>query len=249
MRIRSVSLSFAIVCAMLTSTICQDRTPPQMATGGPSSLGQLLKQRNVTLTKESLLNSLRNRDPEVRYLAAAKLAEDGAQDAIPAIKEALAAEKVPASRINIAFALAQLGDDVGIRILRTECEGDAVPAYLKARAITYLQDIHKEDCLNTALQMLQSQSDPESQILALSIIPGFKQISKQDSEKVFKLTVTALSNPTPTVRMNASIALGTLRNASAVPYLQTAIAREGDDVVRSTMESVLQELKSKEPGQ
>ena len=64
----------------------------------PQTFGDLLKRPNIELTQQGLVDALRNTDPEVRSLAAHKLAEDKAVETIPAIKDALASEKVPWTR-------------------------------------------------------------------------------------------------------------------------------------------------------
>ena len=74
------------------------------------TFGELLKRHNIQLTQPALVDALRNTDPEVRDLAANKLAEDKAVETIPAIKDALASEKVPWTRMNIALALAEMGE-------------------------------------------------------------------------------------------------------------------------------------------
>src|SRR5260370_9412407 len=84
------------------------------ASGGAlPTVAELLKRHNVELTQSALVGALRNPDPEVRYLAAQKLAEDKAVETIPQIMDALASEKVPLTRMNIAFALAQFGEETG----------------------------------------------------------------------------------------------------------------------------------------
>ena len=70
--------------------------------GKPQTFDDLLKRHNIELTRQGLVDALRNTDPEVRSLAAQKLAEDKAVETIPAIKDALARESVPWTRMNIA---------------------------------------------------------------------------------------------------------------------------------------------------
>ena len=83
----------------------------------PQTFGDLLKRPNIELTQQGLVDALRNTDPEVRSLAAHKLAEDKAVETIPAIKDALATEKVPWTRMNIALALAEMGESIGFDTL------------------------------------------------------------------------------------------------------------------------------------
>jgi HEAT repeat protein len=84
-----------------------------------SRFGDLLREDHIELTEPSLIRALKNPNPEVRFLASMKLAEDKAIDAIPEVKEALAAEKVPRTRVNLAVGLGLLGDPGG----RDELEG------------------------------------------------------------------------------------------------------------------------------
>jgi HEAT repeat protein len=188
---------------------------------------------------------LKSPDAQVRYLAAEKLAEDGVQEAVPSIAEALSTEEVPATRVNIAFALALLGDEKGVSSLKAACGDADVPGYLRIRAARYLLDLHNEDCMNAVLGMLDSNADPDSQTQALSVLPSFQHVSQKDSQRIFDVVVRALEDPTPAVRITASVALGALGNPSALPYLQTAIANERDEVVRSQLESTVRDLRQR----
>jgi hypothetical protein len=68
------------------------QAPPKIEVGGIRTFGELLRKHNVELTQQGLLRALKSPDADVRYLSAMKLAEDKVVDAVPAIKEALAAE-------------------------------------------------------------------------------------------------------------------------------------------------------------
>jgi HEAT repeat protein len=235
----------APLLAILTSTFGQN--VPPIVTGGPASLTQLLKQHHVDVTKVSLLNALKNSDPEVRSLAAEKLAEDKEQDAIESVQAALRVENVPGSRINIALALAQLGDEDGIVALKTACDDANLAGYLRARAITYLLDLHRDDCLNGVLEMLKPESDSDSRLQALSLLPRFRNVTKEESQRIIDLTVKALGDQTPAVRMDASSALAALGDASVIPYLERAVASEQDEVVHSQMQANIRALQQKKP--
>jgi HEAT repeat protein len=243
MRIRC-SLTLVLLGIFVTSAAGQTGVEPRR--GGPPSTEQLLRQHHVELTQDSLIRALRDPDSQVRYLAAEKLAEDGAQDTIPSIAAALKIEKVPATRVNMAFALALLRDENGFASLRAECADSGVPGYLRARAATYLLDLHREDCFYSILNMLESDTDPDSLTQALSLIPSF-HVAHQDSERVLRPVADALADKTPAVRLQASVALGLLGNAAAIPALENALAEEQDDAVRLQMKSDLQKLRKESP--
>jgi hypothetical protein len=106
-------LSIPIIAMfILTSSILAQETP-EVGRVRLSRFGDLLREHNLELTEPALIRALKNADSEVRFLAAMKLQEDKAVDATPAIREALAVEKVPRTRVNMALALGLLGDSIG----------------------------------------------------------------------------------------------------------------------------------------
>jgi HEAT repeat protein len=243
MRFRSPILVSLIVFVIAAITLSQNQIPATR--GGPASLTELLKQHDVELTETGLLNALRSPDAQIRYLAAAKLAAEKTGDAVPAITEALMSEKVPGTRINIAFALAQLGEEKGVQELTSSCGNPDLTDVLRARAITYLLDLQSDSCLREVLEMLKPESDSSSRIQALSLLPRYDHLSKQESQEISSLILKALGDSVPAVRINAGIALGGFGNIDAVPYLQSAIVNEQDEVVRSQMRASLERLQGK----
>jgi len=242
MRSQPLVVVLAFVALIATNASSQTNSP-LIVTGNPRSVAEQLKQHGVELTNEGLLKALKNVDGEVRYLAAEKLAEDKVEEAIPSIAEALNVEKMPVTRINIALALAQLGEDKGIVVLKKSCNNQDLPGYLRARATTYLLDLKRDDCLNATLDMLQSAGDPDTQIQALSLLPRFQNASKQQSQKILDAIVKNLADPAPAVRINASIVLARIGDPLGIPYLQTALASEREEVVRLQMEADLKRLQ------
>jgi len=82
-----------IVLVTSAGSFAQETPGAQSGSVRLSRFGDLLREDHIELTEPSLIRALKNPNPEVRFLAAMKLAEDKAIDAIPAAKEALAAEK------------------------------------------------------------------------------------------------------------------------------------------------------------
>jgi HEAT repeat protein len=206
-------------------------------------LTQQLRLHHVELTEAGLTKALQSPNEQVRYLAALRLAEEKDMDAVPAIAEALSQEKVPETRVNIAIALAQLGEDRGIGELKVTCGDSALPGYLRVRAMIYFVQSGKRACLRSALDMLSS--DPGSRQQIVSLLPQFPHPSKEESDEILEAITKCLSDESGVVRIQASDALKALANPSAIPSLQNAIATEQDDVVRSSMESALEALQTK----
>src|SRR2546430_3563860 len=112
-----------VVCVLLLLTFAATfaQQSSEVGTANLYRYGELLQQHHIELTKSALLRALKNSDEAVRYLAAMKLAEDKSVDAIPAIEEALAVERVLRDRVNIALALGLLGDQTGPTELKKVC--------------------------------------------------------------------------------------------------------------------------------
>ena len=240
---RALTFTCALAAGwMLVMVLHCQQFPPPSVTGGPPTVRQLLQQHNVPLTKEGLLRALRSTDAAVRYLAAEKLAEDRAYDTAPIVKEIFEKEGVMEARVNIALALAQLGDVSGKEALRFTCSSEDLPVYIRTRAAGYLLDLGSESCLAAILGILPS-GDQDSKLQCLSLLPSFHHMTQMQFRQVLDAVNTSLSDQSPTVRINATIALGNLHSKAAIPYLQTAIRQESDEQVRSAMQNALQRLQ------
>lgn len=213
--------------------------------GRLTTIDEALKSHHVGLDRPALVKALRNQDGEVRSLAAQKLAEDNAADTIPAILDSLAAEKTPATWVNIAFALAQLGEARGFGALQDACRDPGMRPDLRVLAARYMRDLNHDDqvCRSALVDMLQSQAGADSRAQAASLLPRFQDLSPEESEKILQGILKALEAPEATVRLAASHALSQIGNKSAIPRLEIAINHEGDRTVRSQMQLDLHELQ------
>lgn len=223
-------LAVALVGSQPTS---QDNGP------GPT-FGELLKRHNIQLTQQGLVDALRNTDPEVRYLAAHKLAEDKAVETIPAIKDALASEKVPWTRMNIALALAEMGESIGFDTLEDNCKNKGTSGAIRTRSAEYLLRFNRDSatCLSGVLDLLKGGSNGD-RMAAAELLTRYHKLSKEDSETVFTGLVQALHAPDPAVRMAAGQALADLGDTRGIAELERAVGGEQDQLVRSRLEEDL----------
>jgi HEAT repeat protein len=212
--------------------------------GALPTFGELLKRHNIQLTQPALVDALRNTDPEVRYLAAHKLAEDNAVETIPAIKDALASEKVPWTRMNIALALAEMGESIGFDTLEDNCKNKDTS--IRARSAEYLLRFNRDSttCLSAVLDLLKGGSNGD-RMVAADLLPRYRNLSKEDLEKAFTGLVEALHAPNPAVRMAAGRALADLGDTRGIAELERAIGDEQDQLVRSRLEEDLGILRNK----
>jgi|ERR1700693_3570070 HEAT repeat protein len=220
---------------------------PISASNGPlPTFGELLKRHHIQLTQPALVDALKNADPEVRYLASQKLAEDKATETIPAIKDALAVEKVPSTRMNIAFALAELGESTGFDILEDNCRNRDLGPGIRARSAEYMLRLDRESaiCLNAVLDVLQTAGDGY-RAEAASLLPRFHNPSAEESEEVFVTLVRALHASGVSVRLEAGRSLADLGDRRAIPELHDAVASEQDQGIRQQLEQDLKLLQEK----
>jgi HEAT repeat protein len=236
----------SFVTLILAVTLVGSQPIPQENGGALPTFGELLKRHNIQLTQPALVDALRNTDPEVRSLAAHKLAEDKAVETIPAIKDALASEKVPWTRMNIALALAGMGESIGFDTLEDNCKNKGTSGDIRTRSAEYLLRFNRDStaCLSGVLDLLKGGSNGD-RIAAAELLPRYHNVSKEDSETVFTGLVEALHAPGPAVRMAAGQGLADLGDARGIAELKRAIGGEQDKVVGAQLEGDLKLLRSK----
>ena len=210
------------------------------------TFGELLRRHNIELTQSALIAALKNPDPEVPDLAASKLAEDRSSEAIPEIKHALASEKLPWTRMNIAFALAGMGESVGFDTLEDNCKNADTSGHIRARSAEYLLRFKRDStaCLGGVLDVLESGSNGD-RMVAAGLLPRYRKLSKEDSEKVFSGLVGALHAPDASVRMAAGRAIAELGDTRGIAELERAIGGEQEEIVQSRLLEDLGILRNK----
>jgi HEAT repeat protein len=252
LRSHMILLTLILLFVLIPSTSAQQTPEVQAYSVQLSRYGDLLRELHIELTEPSLLRALKNPNSEIRYLAAMKLAEDKAIDAIPAVKQALIVEKTPRARVNIAVALGLLGDAGGHDELKKLCGDETFPPEFRLFAVRYMFDLgvgNDEDCLHAAEEIVQIVDSENrtfgDRITALELLSRFRNLTQDEWQTVLDLAVRRLEDPEPVVHMEASRALVDLGNRAAIPYLEAAIAREQDENIRSALETNLKKLREK----
>ena len=229
--------------------------PQQRSTNGipiGDTPEQVLKSRHIAIRKPSLVAALLSDDAEVRKLAAGVLANRWPKDAAPAIEEAMLREADDWNRIWMAFDLAKLGDKAGREMLGTECHNTGEWGSTRMLAARKMSELHDDSCVDSVLDVLGSDSDPQdtnAKESALDLVPSFiKHFTGQEYRKVLDLAEKALDDPAGGVRIAASIMLGRLGDVSAVPGLQAALAREQDETVQGVVSRDVKRLEELHQG-
>jgi HEAT repeat protein len=247
----TILLTLILSFNLIPITTAQQTPEVQVSSVRLSRFGDLLRERHIELTEPALL-ALKNPDSDVRFLAAMKLSEDKVSAAVPAIRGALAVEKVPRARVNIAVALGLLGDKSGRDELKKVCADGDFPSEFRLYAVRYMFDLgveNDEDCLYAAEEIARIVDSENRSVgdrcSALELLPPFKNLTPDESKKAFQIVVHRLHDSEPTVRMEASQSLASLGNAAAIPYLEAAKASEHEESIRSVFELNLQKLRTK----
>ena len=89
--------------------------------------------------------------------------------------------------------------------------------------------------------------NPDFRDQVLSLLGQYRHLSKGESDGIMEAAIRHLSDESGSVRIQASITLAELANPSAISYLQSAIANEPDDAVRSQMQHSLDLLEERRP--
>jgi HEAT repeat protein len=203
----------------------------------------------VELTKAALLDALRNADPKVRWLATAKLAQDKVSEAIPALLEALRAERLSSTRVNIALSVALPGHSDGFSALQDGCVDLTADIWVRLQAARYLLDFLKRPdlaCRNALLAVVRAQPSPDSMAEAVSLLRRARGLSREESEEILTVALKALADPEPAQKLAASKILVEPGDRSAMTYLRAAIDREQDETVRTSMQADLKQVGKKE---
>ncbi len=205
MSFRRLTIALALAVAAIV---------PAIAQSGPlETLDHALRRHHVAPTRSALLGALRNSEPEVRGLAAAKLAENKDTEATPDIAEALAAESVPLTKTNIAFALAQLGNQTGNSTLKEMCHDTDLDYWVRLGAARNMLFLNSNACLPDVIELAHStdESNTTCRLDALSLMPQFRNLSKKESQVILESLRAGLLDTNSGVKISAGNALAQLK--------------------------------------
>jgi HEAT repeat protein len=219
-----------------------DGKPDKSALSGPPPTPRaVLQLHHVALDSDSLIAALKNADPLVRGVAAGMLAEDKETAAIPSIRMTLEGERNQQTRINIASALAELGDNEGTAALRSICLNTSALDAFRLEAAIQLRP-YSRDCVASVKDIAWSSSEPDVRLGAMSQLQQDKESSPEDQRSLLALEVHALDDPNPTIRMVAADGLAKTGDPLVLPLLRKKMESETDEIVKSDMSRDIEAL-------
>jgi hypothetical protein len=198
-----------------------------------------LERHQVPLTHQALIVALRDPNGEVRSLAAAQLAAMDDHPALPDINRALADERDPQVQVNLAGAATWLGSVHALDQLQTLCRDINVPPTIRLDAARYVSHKEVATCFSAVDQIERTDQNPDTRVLALQTASRYRG----QSSKAQSLSVSALSDVEPSVRIAAADALSYLHAKSSIEALSHALQVEGDDTAREHIREAIRVLR------
>jgi HEAT repeat protein len=189
-------------------------------------------------------------NPEIRILAANKLAEDGAHDAIPAIETALQVEKSVNAEANIAQALWVLHDPKGVERLLTMCADPGLRTGDLLITLVILQNTQTSvsTCANTLLDAISRERDMGLLAMSLARLPFVSRDAPPDIRARILEVLSAFLFDTAQpfiVRQSSSQALAQIGSLDARDAIQKAITTEKNQGSRESFERDLKVIENK----
>jgi HEAT repeat protein len=223
----------------------------QVSTPRMHSLAEVLASHGVTdLSEESLMSTLTNSDPQVRIVAAMKLAEDHHDDAAPAVESALFREQDLNAQIGLSEALWELHNDKGIAHLHAMCTNPALKLATLNSVVDALSLTHSPAgvCAETFIAAMGSAKEPAEIAMGttrLSVI--YRDATPEQARRILTALLLFLAdNKQATfIRLEASQALADIGTPECAEAIRTAISKEENPDTRLFFEATLKGLLRK----
>jgi HEAT repeat protein len=252
MIVRQQVLLLALVISSLggIAAFAQEVGVVENVGSGPlRSFAEDLASHGVTdLSEESLISALSNSDPEVRSVAALKLAEDHHDDAAPAVESALSREQDPNAQIAISEGLWGLHDDKGIAHLHAMCANPSLKFTTLISVIDALSITRSPAgvCAETFFAAMGRTKEP-GEIAAgttrLSVI--YRDATPSQALRILTTLRSLLADTgqEADIRLEASKALAEIGTPECAAAIRSAISQEQNPDIRVFFEATLKGLQ------
>jgi hypothetical protein len=222
----------------------------------PVPAADFLHRHGIDSSTQSLAAALSNNDPTIRSLAAFQLAAAHPAEAGTMLENALANETNPEVAVQIASALWQIGDRIGFTHLESVCSDASLPMTLVTEATWYIAVANRSrpqsgalgKCAGTLVAGLGRAGERDEWGQIVERLPAiFRDVPKPEANVIVSSVQNLLEDHDPAIRMAASHALAEIASPASATFMQSAILREQDPTVRSSLERDLSTLEKKQP--
>ena len=210
----------------------------------PPTIEQSLTKAGVGTSKVELITALRDPRPEVRGMAAVKLAENKDFDSEPAIVAALDVEQIPIERLNIARALGLLDNPRARETQIDICTDHSVRSDLRLAAANDM-GIPDKKCASSVVEMLAEATNPAEQNAELLYLleKPLASLGEFVSPNLFATAIrVGLEGQFPFIRIAAAKCAEKYKLQKARVSLQAALQHEDDEDAKAAMQSAIKRL-------
>jgi hypothetical protein len=200
------------------------------------------------LSEESLIAALSHSDPQVRTIAAMKLAEDHHDDAASAIRSALSREQDLKAQIGFSQALWELHDDYGIAHLHTMCVDSSLSFSTLISVVDALRLTHSPAgiCAETFFAAMGRAKEPGEIAMGetrLSVI--YCDSTPEQARRILMTLRLYLADRKQEagIRLEASQALADIGTPECAEAIRAAISQEQNPDYRVFFEATLKGLE------
>jgi hypothetical protein len=112
------------------------------------------------------------------------------------------------------------------------------PTFRMDAAQSMVFGLGREDCLSDVLEVLRSALAPddfEAPVIALNLLPRFRQVSPSQLDEMRDLAAVYLKSPQSAYRMVASQCVRDLGGPWAISQLRAALDAEREEGIRSSI--------------
>jgi hypothetical protein len=211
-------------------------------------LAESLQARGIGITHDSLIAALHNPDPEIRSLAAMKLAEDHDFGAISEIEAALSNETTTRTRIGMSLALRELDNPKGVEGLESMCNDSSLTAesVIELVQTLHLISVPTSACAGSVFRSLSQPKTADYRAALIALLPSmYHELPAEQANRAVHLLEGFLldKNQQAAVHLQASHSLAEIGSSSSSAAIRTALSREVDPALRSRYKEDLDTLE------
>ena len=219
----------------------QTSTPPPNVKFERKTSREALLEKGISVDGQSLVIALKNSDPEIRGLAAMRLATDHIVMSSADLKTALLAETNVQASVRMAGSLFQLSPADGEPYVVSLCQNVTLSPIANISAARVLSDLDPTTSANSCGPTLEhlvndSSVSPDDAANALSILTDLRtKLSEDFKQRVRKASIQLLTSKEFSLRAASIRWLGRDGSPEALSALSRATSTESNPALQTMM--------------